>query len=308
MADAIKTAGPGLMWERDGTDWPNRATSSFVHAHGLRWHVQRKGEGPALLLLHGTGASTHSWRGLLPLLARRFTVIAPDLPGHGFTEAPPFEDLSLVGMSEAVAGLLRTLGVELVLAIGHSAGAAILAHMSLSRLAEPEVLISLNGALRPLGGFAGSLFQPVARLMASSSLVSGLFARRAENRAAVERLLRGTGSVIEPQGIDLYGRLFSNPGHAAAALGMMANWDLNALYRDLPNLPCRLLLVAAGGDRTISPEQAFEIRDLVPGARVEYVRGLGHLAHEEKPALFLDIIEGVARSAGILRSGESALA
>jgi magnesium chelatase accessory protein len=306
MANPTHTAGRGLVWERDGADWPNRQASMFVDAGGLRWHVQRMGDGPVLLLLHGTGAATHSWRGLLPLLARRFTVVAPDLPGHGFTDAPPFEQLSLLGMSESLADLLHALSLAPALAVGHSAGAAILAHMDLSNQLDARVLVSLNGALKPLGGLAAAVFQPVAKLMAGSSLLPAVLARRAQNRSAVERLLRGTGSEIDAEGIDLYARLFSNRGHAAATLGMMANWDLHSLHDGLPDLRANLVLVVSGGDRTISPEQAFEIRDRVSGARVEYVRGLGHLAHEENPELFFDIIERIARSAGLLCANERA--
>jgi len=82
-----------LIWERDGRDWPNRSASRFVSAAGLRWHVQQFGTGPVALLVHGTGASTHSWRGLAPILAESFSVVAPDLPGHGFTEAPAADRL-----------------------------------------------------------------------------------------------------------------------------------------------------------------------------------------------------------------------
>ena len=64
-----------LAWQREGLDWPHRETSRFVEAGGLRWHVQQMGRGPVALLIHGTGASTHSWRGLLPLLARRCRVV-----------------------------------------------------------------------------------------------------------------------------------------------------------------------------------------------------------------------------------------
>ena len=60
-----------LSWDQDGHDWPNRDASRFVEAAGLTWHVQIAGQGPVLLLLHGTGASTHSWRDLLPGLAER---------------------------------------------------------------------------------------------------------------------------------------------------------------------------------------------------------------------------------------------
>ena len=58
-----------LDWATDGADWPNREASRFVEAAGLRWHVQVMGAGPVLLLLHGTGASTHSWRDVMPKLA-----------------------------------------------------------------------------------------------------------------------------------------------------------------------------------------------------------------------------------------------
>jgi magnesium chelatase accessory protein len=303
MASAIHRTG-SLDWERDGSDWPNRGASGFFRAGGLRWHVQRMGDGPVALLLHGTGASTHSWRGLVPLLARSFTIVAPDLPGHGFTQSPPFDQLSLDGMSKALAELLRVLKLAPLLAVGHSAGAAILARMSLSRQINAKTLISINGALLPIGGLAGYLFQPLAKVLVNSSILPALFARRAENPVAVEKLLRGTGSAIDAEGIDLYARLFRNPGHAAAALGMMANWDLYGLNRELPNLKARLVLVAAGNDLTIDPDQAFRVRDVVPTATVEYVRGLGHLAHEERPALIADIIERCATSCGLLQMRE----
>ena len=102
----------GLAWDRDGADWPNRDSSIFVEAAGLRWHVQRMGKGPPLLLIHGTGAATHSWRGLLPLIAQNFSVIAPDLPGHGFTQSPPAHRLSLPAMAADLGALLRKLEVR----------------------------------------------------------------------------------------------------------------------------------------------------------------------------------------------------
>ena len=75
-----------LDWAKDGADWPNRQYSRFVEAAGMRWHVQVMGQGPALLLLHGTGAATHSWRDVMPKLAGHYTVVAIDLPGHAFTQ------------------------------------------------------------------------------------------------------------------------------------------------------------------------------------------------------------------------------
>ena len=143
------------VWEVEGKDWPNRGASRFVTAGGIAWHVQVMGEGPCLLLLHGTGAATHSWRDLAPLLAQDFTVIAPDLPGHGFSEALPSSQMSLPGIARAAADLLRALRVAPALVVGHSAGAAILAQMCLDTHIAPDVLVSLNGAMLPLRGIPG---------------------------------------------------------------------------------------------------------------------------------------------------------
>eukprot|EP01035_Chromulina_nebulosa_P056425 gene56425-77329_t len=245
-----------LSWARDGRDWPHRAASRFVEAGGLSWHVQEMGQGPTLLLLHGTGASTHSWRDLLPLLARDFHVVAPDLPGHGFTEAPERDRLSLPAMARGLTALLGKLGVEPEGIVGHSAGAAIAMQMVLTGAVAPSCLISLNGALLPFKGVASQLFPSVARLLVLNPLVPRLFAWRAGSTEAVTQLLEGMGSRLDARGQDLYQRLFSNRVHVASTLGMMANWDLEALGRSFGRLDLPVLLVVGAGDRAVPPGDA----------------------------------------------------
>jgi magnesium chelatase accessory protein len=271
-------------WEREGRDWPNRDASAFVTAGGLRWHVQRRGTGPCILLVHGTGAATHSWAGVLPLLAARFQVVAPDIPGHGFTESPPAHRLSLPGMAGALASLVVELGVRPALAVGHSAGAAILARMCLDGAVAPAGLVSLNGALLPLGGLAGRIFSPAAKLLAALPLVPSVLAWRGADPGAIARLMADTGSRLDARQVEFYRRLIATPGHVAATLGMMAHWDLDALARDLPHLAVPLVSIVGGNDRTVPPADARRVAALVPGARVETQPRLGHLAHEEDPA------------------------
>ena len=276
-----------LLWERDGRDWPHRDASRFVQAGGLRWHVQQMGQGPVVLLLHGTGASTHSWRGLMPLLARQFTVVAMDLPGHAFTATPPSAQLSLPGMARLIAALVEALAIEVELVVGHSAGAAIGAHMLLDGQLAARALVSINGAFFPLGGVAGLLFPSVARLMAATPFASRLFARSAADRRAVEKLIQGTGSTLDAQGIDLYGRLVRDSQHAAGALGMMAQWDLRPLGRDLARLATPLALIVGANDRAVPPADAQRVRDLIPAttpSTLDVLVGAGHLVHEERPA------------------------
>jgi magnesium chelatase accessory protein len=286
-----------LTWSRDGDDWPNREASLFVEAAGIRWHVQRMGEGHPLLLIHGTGAATHSWRGLMPLLATRFAVIAPDLPGHGFTQSPLPHRLSLPGMASDLNQLLRALAVRPEIVVGHSAGAAILARMSLDGKIAPRLLVSLNGAFMPFGGIANHLLSPLAKLLVMNPLVPHMFTWQASNAGAVERLIQNTGSNIDARGIALYRKLVRSPAHVAAALRMMANWRLEPLLHDLPRLATTLLLVAADNDRSISPDVARRVREVYAQALIERVPGLGHLAHEEQPRLIADLITRYAAQA-----------
>jgi len=294
-----------LKWERDGLDWPNRAASRFVSAGGLRWHVQEMGSGPTVLLVHGTGASTHSWRHFAPILAKRFRVIAPDLPGHGFTEAPRTSTLlTLPHMARSIATLLDTLQVKPVLAVGHSAGSAILCRMALDGKLGAQAIVSLNGAFLPFPGIASQLFPMIARALFLNPFVPGYFAWKARDRITVRRLIEGTGSRIDAEGLAQYGLLLGNSTHIASALGMMANWDLHSLSSDLPNLKTKLTLIACTEDKAVPSHVAFKVYNMVPDSKVILLRHMGHLAHEEKPQETADIVFAEAERYGILAHGE----
>lgn len=287
-------------WLQRRETWPNAVHSRFVSAAGIRWHVQDAGAGPALLLLHGTGAANHSWSGLLPLLATHFRVVAPDLPGHGFTSLPGERQLTLPGMAAATAALLRELQVDPALVAGHSAGAAILARMRLDHLITPAALLSFGGALLPFEGLPGHLFAPLARLLARLPPVPRLFAHGATRAGVVDNLIAKTGSSLDPVAAGHYRFLLQSPRHIAGVLGMMANWDLNALERDLPQLGEALFLVACEDDLTVPVAVAQRVKTRVSGASLQILPGLGHLGHEEDPAAFADLLLRVATARGVL--------
>jgi magnesium chelatase accessory protein len=280
------------------SDWPNRHLSRFVEAAGIRWHVQQTHAGEPLLLVHGTGASTHSWRDIIPILGAEYSVLAPDLPGHGFTDAVSPARSTIGGMSESLALLLETLEVTPRYCVGHSAGAVILCRMALDRRIQPAVIVSLNGAFMPLKGAAGVLFSPLAKLLSRSSFLPRLVSRRAANSANVARVLEGTGSKLDAVGLDLYTRLVRDPKHVAGALNMMGNWDLHAFERDLPRLATPLALLVAANDRTVPPDQARLVAQRLPHARIQILPGLGHLAHEEEPARVGEAIRTLCRMYG----------
>lgn len=279
-----------LDWTRDGSDWPNRDASRFVTSGGVRWHVQMMGAAgaPAVLLVHGTGASTHSFRDLMPLLSDAFHVVTFDLPGHGFTTISSRTALSLQGMAAEISILLKKLDVSPIIAVGHSAGAAILIEMALKRYIAPRRIIGINSALQPMQGHA--FFSPMAKLMFMNPLVPRLMSWRARYGDGATRVLSMTGSRIGPDGVRYYQRLLESPGHVSGALGMMASWDLEAILEQLPNLKIPLTLVVAQDDAMVPASVSRNAAKRVPGAELITIPHGGHLLHEVDPQAIATII------------------
>lgn len=269
-------------------DWPNSEASRHVEVSGVHWHVQVAGAGPGLLLLHGTGASTHSFRDLLPILTERFTVVAPDLPGHAFTRAPSAMVRSMPEMARALGQLLAFLGIRPELIVGHSAGAAIAIRMALDDLVKPRKLVSINGALLPFDGLSAFTFPVMAKLGNALRFLPSFIAARAGS--LVDEVLRQSGSNIDERGVELYRRLVSEPSHVAGVLAMTAGWELDVLAAQLPSLRTPLLLVAGANDRVVPPERTERAHRLVPGSEWVVLGGLGHLAHEEDPEAIAELL------------------
>ena len=291
--------------DRFGPDWPHRERSRFVRAGGLAWHVQSHGpHGPRVLLLHGTGASTHSYRDLAPHLARDMAVLVPDLPGHGATEHARGDGMTLPGMARRVAALCEAEGFAPDAIVGHSAGAAVAIAAATAGYLEPRVVVGLNAALQPMQGYA--IFSPLAKALFVNPFVPSLFSRLGARERTARDLLDRTGSRLGERGIDLYRRLFSDPDHVRGALGMMASWDLEWLQRRLPALRSRLVLLTAADDGTVpARDAAAHVARVRDGHRVELASG-GHLVHEVEPERIAGLVRDALVDAGIALPGRNA--
>jgi magnesium chelatase accessory protein len=203
-------------------------------------------------------------------------------------------------MSTSLSSLLKCLALQPEIYVGHSAGAAIAVQMALSgQVPAPTQIVAINGAFLPFGGPAASLLSPLTRLLHASPWVPELFSRRANEPAVVRRLVEGTGSVLDDDGLALYARLIRNPAHARSALGMMAHWDLRDLQRRLPELSSQLDLLVGAGDRAVPARQARRVKARRPQTRLIVMPGLGHLAHEEAPAEVARLLLDWTRSAAV---------
>ncbi|MFD0858493.1 alpha/beta fold hydrolase BchO [Roseovarius aquimarinus] len=281
-----------MRWPEDAADWPLTEHSRRVLHRPHRWHVQEAGRGPTLLLIHGAGGATHSWRGLFPLLSERFHVVAVDLPGHGFTQPGARGRSGLESMTADLAALAAAEGWHPAAVIGHSAGAAIALNLGL-RLGDPAPrIVTLNAALSNFEGVAGWLFPKLAKLLAATPFTADLFSAAASSQSNVARLIAGTGSQLDPEGLALYRRLVADRAHVDGTLAMMSQWSLDGLLPRLGEMSAPVFLMTGDADSAVPPAVSRRAAEKLPNARLESLPSLGHLMHEEDPEAVARLIFG----------------
>jgi magnesium chelatase accessory protein len=264
----------------EALNWPNRAYSRIVEAGGIAFHVQELGDpaNPPLLLIHGTGASTHSFAPLMDLLIGQFYCIAIDVPGHGFTPMPRGFVPTLPEMARVTLQLLTILNVGPVTGVGHSAGAAILIEMAARAPDAITRIFAVNAALEPMRGHA--VLSPLAKVLFLNPLTPQLFAWRAQFAGMTKIMLRATGTVLDAEAMRRYQVLLEDKNHVAGALAMMAAWELEPLQNKLRSLPTPLTLIAANDDTFVPARVSKEAAEKALQAQIILLPKGGHLVHE----------------------------
>ncbi len=258
-------------------DWPFRSEARRIRARHDWWAVEH-GTGPEVLLLHGAGASGHSFRHLIPTLGG-YRCLVPDLPGQGFTRPGSRGRFGIGLMAEDLAALCAAAGWRPRVVIGHSAGVPLA--LQLSTLMPLERVIGINAALGLFEGAAGFLFPLLARALAATPFVPSVVSRLWGNPEKVRQLIEGTGSHLDAEGIGQYVTLVRRAAHVDGTLGMMAAWRVDRLMAGAPGLAVPITLIATGGDRVVPPKISHDAARMLPRAEVVELPRLGHLAHEE---------------------------
>lgn len=264
-------------------DWPYRAVSRIVAAKPHRWHVQVTGQGPDVLLLHGAGASAHSWAPLIPFLADRYRVIALDLPGHGWTRSPKGR-ARLGDVAADIATLCAQEGWSPRLVIGHSAGGAVSLELARQGRIKPDRLVIVNGALENFRGAAGWLFPMMAKMLALNPFTGLLISQGGRSVQQVRSILSNVGTELSDEGLNRYACLIQRRPHVEGTLAMMAQWSLDDLNRALPGIKTPTLFIHGAQDGAVALRVAERAAQAMPDARLIVLPDVGHIAHEEQPA------------------------
>jgi magnesium chelatase accessory protein len=277
-----------------------------VAALGRRWYLETTGRGPVALLVHGTGASSRSWRDVTPRLAEHCTVVAVDLPGHGRTEAPADRRLALEPMADDLAALLRAEGIAPSFAIGHSAGVAVLLAMVLRRPASLGLVVGFGAALVPPPWAYDTTLAPLVNRVATTRAFAGAAAWIARRRGVVDSMLRSTGSALPPESVAEYRATAASSAHVRATLAMMANWDLRPLAERLGDVNIPVALATGERDAWTPASQLAALAARMPRATLSVVPGAGHVLHEEMPAFAAAFALAAATRAGIVSATDHA--
>lgn len=281
-----------MDWERDLPSWPLNEHSQRVDCPPHVWHVLEAGSGPTILLLHGAGASTHSWSNLIPRLAEDFHVVAIDLPGHCFTKAGTRWRSGLTHMTEDIWALCQLLDWQPSIILGHSAGAAIA--LSLAEIMQAEgalpKIVGINPALSEFEGVAGWLFPLIAKSLALSPFTANLFTISGNSHQKARRIIESTGSKLDDGGLSYYAKLMSSRNHVDGALTMMAQWDVTPLAKRLSEIAAPCLFITGGLDQAVQPKVAESAAQRLQDCALHNFPTLGHLAHEQAPDLLLDLV------------------
>ena len=257
-----------------------------VSIDGVGVHYLEAGEGPALVLIHGLGASTFTFQRVVPELARRFRVVALDLKGFGFSDRPD-GDYTLTAQADLVRQLMDRLGIEKASVLGHSMGGAVAMRLALAHPERVERLILASSASdlelgRRIWGAA--LLGRLLPLVAPFTLHNRRF-RELSLKSGFYETDRCTEQIIE--GYMMPGRV---RGYLRALGNTMAHWRRDPRLRPA-DITHPTLVLWGEADRWLPPSRGERLHRLISGSRLEVIKGGGHLFLQEQPESSLRLIE-----------------
>ncbi|WP_246209978.1 alpha/beta fold hydrolase [Nocardioides piscis] len=273
----------------------------FVEIHGHKRAFVRAGTGPALLLLHGLGCDHTTWAPVVELLAKRYTVIVPDLLGHGRSDKPR-ADYSVGGYANGMRDLLTVLGIETVTVVGHSFGGGVAMQFAYQfpERTDRIVLVASGGLGPEVSPALRAITTPGFHQLMGVLTLPGV---RHVGTAAM-RALAATGqrSLRDLREVAAIYDSFKDP-HARAAIrhvvravidwqGQIVSMADRAYLTDA--MP--ICVVWGRNDQVIPVRHASNVAVLAPTAQVQVIPNAGHFPHKDHPQRFVKILNQFIRS------------
>ncbi|MEO8538354.1 MAG: alpha/beta hydrolase [bacterium] len=264
------------------------APGETVTIAGEQIHLVDRGSGPAIVLLHGFGGSTFSWRLVIDELAKRHRVAAFDFPGFGFSDRSPELDFGHEAQARRVIAVMDHLGIERATLIGHSMGGGIAQRAAAEfpeRVERLVLVASVNaaepvqqrGSPPPFAAKLASLSQRIPKLWLITGKMS--LQRTVANPAAVDRAM-----------VEGYMAPLLVPGTVEAIFSMAERVKDEALV-DLSKISAPTLILAGADDKVVPAAIGEALAAAIASSRLLSVPAAAHMVAEEQPEKFLAEVE-----------------
>jgi pimeloyl-ACP methyl ester carboxylesterase len=276
-------------------------TAHELTLHGHRVTYRTAGEGPPLLLLHGVTTSSQTWESVAPRLSEQFTLIAPDLLGHGASAAPR-GDYSLGAHASGARDVLTALGHDRVTVVGHSLGGGVAMQFAYQFPERCKRLVLVS---------SGGLGREVHLVLRAAALPGADWVLPMLTDARVLGVARGLGGVLRrvrlaPSGdVDVLARGFAsldNAGSRAAFLhtlrAVVEPGGQRVSAHDRLELAALIpsLIVWGERDSIIPLAHGEAAHAAMPGSRLEIFPGAGHMPHDADPERFASVLTDFCNS------------
>ena len=283
-----------------------RPPGTFVTAAGVRLHVVRRGAGPALVYVHGAKGSVYDFTlSVGDRVAEKYTAVAFDRPGSGFSGRAADGDASPQAQAAVLRAAATALGLERPLLVGHSLGAAVALAWALDAPEDVAAVVTLSGYVLPLGGppaWVNTLLR--SRAIARAT---GRLGRSRLGRPLVDAALR-RAFFPGPVPAD-YARIAPALALADANLindgadRLAAEAGLRALAPRYAGLAVPLVIVVGEADRMVPPSTSLRLHGLVPGAELVSLPSSGHMPQFTAPDAVLAAVDRAAVLGGVRPAG-----
>jgi pimeloyl-ACP methyl ester carboxylesterase len=260
--------------------------SRTTEIDGVVLHYLTAGQGPALLLLHGYAETSLMWRPIMPLLAERFAVLAPDLPGIGDSAIPP-DGLDMKTAALRIHALARSLGVQKAEVVGHDIGLMVAYAYAVQFPAEVEKLVVMDAFLPGVGGWEAVYNSPNIWHFRFNGPTPEALVRGRErtyfeyfwNDFAADK----TRSIPEADR-QAYTKAYSRPGRMRAAWAYFVSFQQAAKdFAELSQTKLTMPVLSIAGEKSMGEVLGQQMKLVASNVTGVVLKDTGHWVLEERP-------------------------
>jgi pimeloyl-ACP methyl ester carboxylesterase len=268
-------------------DSSNKAIASYdAMVLGAKVHYTMAGRGPTVILLHGYAETSRMWMPILPVLAQRFTVIAPDLPGIG-DSAIPVDGLDMKSAAIRVHELVRSLGISKARVVGHDIGLMVAYAYAAQFPAETEKLVVMDAFLPGVAGWEGVYNNPDLWHFrfhgpTPAALVQGRERAYFDyywNDFAADK----SHSIPEADRV-AYAAAYARPGRMMSGWGYFSSFQQAARdFAQVSQTKLTMPVLSIGGEKSLGTVLGEQMKLVASDVTVILLKNTGHWLMEENP-------------------------